>query len=108
MLLEVLGSFFYDSHKWSVFVKFGQRDCCKNSMKKIEIFEFYRGHAVTLFVDFVILFLDVKFAEKVESYDGVYVDDNRQEHHCENELFSVVRYRLQDRSESLESNGYVE
>lgn len=47
-------------------------------------------HVVTLFIDVVILLLDIELSEKVEGDDRVDVDDDGQEHDSQHKLLAVV------------------
>lgn len=53
---------------------------------------------MTFFVRLVILFLYIELSKEVESYHCVDVHHDRQQHHRQDQLLTVVRYRLQDRS----------
>lgn len=63
---------------------------------------------MTLLVRFVILFLYVEFSEEVEGYYCVDVYHDRQQHHRQNQLLSVMRYRLQDCSQGFETDRNIQ
>lgn len=65
-------------------------------------------HVVTLFVDFILLFLDVKFTEEIKGNNGVDVDDNCEQHDSQHKLLAVVCYWLQNSSQCLETNSNIE
>lgn len=63
---------------------------------------------VALLVRLVILLLYVELSEEVEGYHGVDVHYNRQQHHRQDQLFTVMCYRLQDRSQCFETDRDVQ
>jgi hypothetical protein len=67
-----------------------------------------RQHVVTLPVHFFLFLLDVEFTEEVEGDDSVNVDNDRQKHHSQNQLFSVVCDGLQNGFECLKTDSNIE
>lgn len=63
---------------------------------------------MALFVHFVVLFLYVKLPEEIEGDDGVNIHNNSQQHHRQHQLLSVVRYGLQDGTQSLKTDRDVQ
>lgn len=63
---------------------------------------------MTLLVNFLIFLLHVELSEEVESYDGVNVHNDSQQHHSEDQLLAVVRDRLQDSAQRLETDGNIQ
>ena len=68
----------------------------------------YRQHVVAFLIDFLFLLGYVKLAEKVESDDGVNVDDDSEQHDGQNELFAVVGDSLQDDTQGGHSHRHVQ
>lgn len=62
---------------------------------------------MTLLINFLVLLLHIELSEEVECYDGVNVHNDGQQHHSQDQLFAVVRDRLQDRAQCLKTNGYI-
>lgn len=63
---------------------------------------------MTFFVRFVILFLYVELSEEVEGYYCVNVYHDRQQHHRQDQLLAVMRYRLQDCPQGFETDRDVQ
>jgi hypothetical protein len=51
---------------------------------------------VTFLVHFIVFSADVELSEEVEGDYGVDVDDDCEQHDCQHQLLSVVRYRLEN------------
>jgi hypothetical protein len=59
-------------------------------------FSTYGCHVVTFLVHFIVFPADVELPEEVEGDYGVDVDDDGEQHDCQHQLLSVVRYRLEN------------
>lgn len=67
-----------------------------------------RQHVVALFIDFILLLLYVKFTEEIEGNYGVDVYDDSEKHDSQDQLFAVVRYWLQNCSQSFETDCNIQ
>jgi hypothetical protein len=51
---------------------------------------------VTFLIHFIVFSADVELSEEVEGDYGVDVDDDGEQHDCQHQLLSVMRYRLEN------------